>query len=44
MRINGKNNGGRGQAQIKAKLDRLQKEQNNTDKPQPQKKPREETL
>ena len=44
MRINGKITAVEVKPSIKAKLDRLQKEQNNTDKPQPQKKPREETL
>ena len=42
MRINGKITAVEVKPSIK--LDRLQKEQNNTDKPQPQKKPREETL
>ena len=44
IKINGKITAVEVKPSIKAKLDRLQKEQNNTDKPQQQRKPREETL
>lgn len=44
VRINGQITAIPVKASIKANLNRLQKEQNGKDKPQPQKKPREETL